>query len=150
MSFGKEVDSNLNSIIKASLLLHLQWFRYTCQHKAWTLCLGFVDRKTFPVLQQFILKVGKYYNLKDKVIKRSREGIERTTPPRRHLGLTWMHISTVTHLQTAAEWQSVKAALTLESSSTARAFSKPGCLLKRHNAFQLQAVFGAKHLRTTV
>lgn len=150
MSLGKEVDSNLNSIIKASLSLHLQWFRHTCQHKAWTLCLGSVDRKTFPVLQRFTLKVRKYYNLKDKVMKRSREGMERTTSPRCHLGLTWMHISTVRHLQTTVEWQYVKAALMPELSSTTSAFPNLECLLKRHNACQLQAVFGAKHLRTTV
>lgn len=76
MGFGKEVDSTPNSIIKVSLLLHLQWFRHSYQRKDWTLCLGFVDRKTFPVLQQFIPKVGKYYNLRDKVIKSSREGMD--------------------------------------------------------------------------
>lgn len=75
-NFGKEVDSNPNSIIKPSLLLHLQWFRHPCQHKVWTLCLGFVDHKRFPVLQQFIPKVWQYYNLGDKVIKSSREGMD--------------------------------------------------------------------------
>lgn len=55
--------------------MHLQWFRHLCQHKAWTLCLGLADRKRFPMLQQFIPKVGKYYNLRDKVIKSSRKGM---------------------------------------------------------------------------
>lgn len=69
------------------------------------------------MLQQFILEVGKYYNLKYKVIKRSREGMERTTSPRCAFRSDQGDISTVTHIQTAVEWQYAKAALMLELSS---------------------------------
>lgn len=127
--FGKEVDSNPNSIIKASLLLHLQWLRHPCQHKAWTLHLGFVDRKIFPVLQQLIPKVGKYYNPRDKVIKSSREGTDgwKERHLRRHLIVTWMNIY-LSH--TCRQWWSwihhrVKAALVLGWSSTTGASATP-------------------------
>lgn len=75
--------------------------------------------------------------------------MERTATPGHHLGPTNTHFK-----RNIPAYGCGMAAC--ESSSnggivlTPRAFSKPECLLKRHNAFQLQAVFGAKHLRTVV
>lgn len=71
--------------------MHLQWFRHLCQHKAWTLCLGLVDRKRFPMLQQFIPKVGKYYNLRDNQEQQRRDGWKERHV-RHHLSVTWMHV----------------------------------------------------------
>lgn len=143
MSFGQEVDSNPNSIIKASLLLHLQWFRYPCQHKTWALCLGFVDCKTFPVLQQFIPKVGKYYNLWDKVIKSSREGMDGKNDIW-DVTLVWPESPLICHTPTASGgtasatvweqllgWdclQQLEPLQNLNASSKAQCTSTPGCV----------------------
>lgn len=91
--------------------------------------LGFVDGKTFPVLQQFVPEVGKYYNLRDKVIKSSSKGMDgkrHETSPQSDLNA---HLS-ATHLQAVVELHPPL----YESSSCAGMVFKTGASAKSSKA----------------